>query len=502
MSSDSNQDKIKAYQSLSEAQKAEALHLFQKIPPVTLGGDSVKTKDMSETERKFRSLRRVTLVSDWVDKLVASVNFADVSVNYDQRLQMASALLEDRQKPFGPDRVERTVDDYHRRFILDPATKVAGIMMGKKIKVTYAPQTEGVATDLRVCDEEDTEDGQVNYIVAEDKRSRVWRIHESKLLALLEKETFPTFKPHETPPGEVRICVQIHVQMHKFQVFYGKILSPCGVIYVRRGVNKDCLEFSRVYHNLDDDVRRTACLIMEAEKHPQGCYVASLPASLRSFSKIWPICAIYAWVHRQVLQLLLLLYTLRGSPTVAIGPEGHWSLFEVLHSWQSSSLKFPSIFSKYLGAGASGDVWLSNDGKYVIKIFAKQDIAENEAEVLLTCQQYPEVAVPTFYGLYSDGWRFAVVTRYVGSTIGPFDDAEQGQRQQLRRILHALHHRGIHHHDVRPANVMVNKSGVVTLIDFDRASWVHGECKNCTDLQVMSSLEASIEEPEILPYQL
>jgi hypothetical protein len=51
---------------------------------------------------------------------------------------------------------------------------------------------------------------------------------------------------------------------------------------------------------------------------------------------------------------------------------------------------------------------------------------------------------------------------------------------------------------------MVDNSGVVTLIDFDRARRVHGECKNCPDLEVISSLETSEAdpEPEILPYQL
>jgi hypothetical protein len=88
--------------------------------------------------------------------------------------------------------------------------------------------------------------------------------------------------------------------MHKFQVFYGKILSPCGVIYVRRGVRRDCLEFSRVYHNLDDDVRRTACLIIEAERRPQGPYAISTPTSLRSFLEIWLVRAFFAWVDRLV----------------------------------------------------------------------------------------------------------------------------------------------------------------------------------------------------------
>lgn len=88
--------------------------------------------------------------------------------------------------------------------------------------------------------------------------------------------------------------------MHKFNVFYGKIFSPCGVIYVRRGVSADELEFSRIYHNLDDDVQRTACLIIQADNHVHEQFAMSVPASIRSISEIWPFRAIYAWLYRQV----------------------------------------------------------------------------------------------------------------------------------------------------------------------------------------------------------
>jgi hypothetical protein len=162
---------------------------------------------MSETERRFNPpLRRVTLVPNWLDDLVVAMRFDNIAVDRDQRMGMGSALLLDRHKPLGPDEVERTVDDYHQRFILDPATRVAGIAMRKEIKVAYAPQTEGAATDLRVCDEST---GGINYIVAEDKRGLVWQTHESKLLALLQRETVPIFRGNERPLSEVRICIQV-----------------------------------------------------------------------------------------------------------------------------------------------------------------------------------------------------------------------------------------------------------------------------------------------------
>ncbi|KAJ7839670.1 hypothetical protein B0H13DRAFT_158822 [Mycena leptocephala] len=532
MSSNSNQEKIDAYNKLGAHERAaqlkahtrrvwdwiegdhasvprtceEALRLVQRIPPVKLGGDSCKTKDMSKTEMSFgRPLQSVKSVSDWMDNLVATVDFGAVSVDSIHRHEMAAMLMLNRAQPLGPDRVEKTVDDIHKTLILDPAVAIAGIMMGKEIEVTYAPQTDGAATDLRVCDKQDTEGASQNYIVAEDKRGRVWLEHESKVLELLEAETFPSYNKRNDPTPEpaVRICVQIYVQMHKFQAFYGKIFSPCGVIYVRRGTSEDELEFSRIYHNLDDDVRRTACLIIEAERHPSGQYGMSVPASIRFISEIWPFRAISAWFHRQILQLLLQFQTFCGTPTVAVGRlEGHWSPYKALPSWPS--LKFPIIFSTPLGAGATGDAWLSNDGNYVIKIFTNRDVAEHEANILLKCHRRPGLAVASFHGLYSDGWRFGLVTRYVGSAIGPLGHAPLDQRQRLLTALHKLHSCGIHHHDVRPANVMIDNSGDVTLIDFDRAEEVYGECKDCPDLEVISLLETSTREadpePEIIPY--
>ncbi|KAJ7858051.1 kinase-like domain-containing protein [Mycena olivaceomarginata] len=230
----------------------------------------------------------------------------------------------------------------------------------------------------------------------------------------------------------------------------------------------------------------------------------SVPPAIRSISEIWPFRAISAWIHRQILQLLLRFQTSLGTPTVAVGRlEGHWTLYTALPIW-SFSLDFPLVFSTPLAAGATGDVWLSHDKSHVIKLFMNRDAAEHEANILLKCQDRLGPAVPTFRGLYSDERRFGLVMRYVGFGIGPLDRAPLEQRQQLLTALHKLHSCGIHHHDVRPANVMVDNSGVVRLIDFDRAEEVYGECKGCSDLEVISSLEKSMSEadpePEIIPY--
>ncbi|KAJ6553191.1 hypothetical protein B0H19DRAFT_1155908 [Mycena capillaripes] len=485
------------------ARGAGALRLVQRVPPVKLGGDSFKTKDLSKTDMRFgRPLQRVKLVADWLDKVVAAaaVDFVAVPIAGSQRYSMAAMLMLNREQPLGPDSVENTLNGIHKTSVLDQAVAIAGVMMGKEIEVTYAPQTDGAATDLRVCDKQDTEGPTQNYIVAKEIRGRVWLEHERKLLELLEAETFPSYdRPNDPKPEPATsICIQIYVQMHRFQAFYGKIFSPCGVIYVRRGASEDKLEFSRVYHNLDDDVRRTACLIIEAERHPNGQYGVSVPASIRSISIIWPFRLISAWFYRLILQSLLQLQTFFGTPTVAVGRlEGHWSPYKAMPRWPS--LKSPIIFSTPLGTGASGDVWLSNDGNYVIKIFMNTDVAEHEANILLMCQQCPGLAVVTLHGLYSVGWRFGLVLRYLGSAIGPFCHAPLGQRKQLLTALCMLHSCGIHRHDIRPENVMVDNSGVVTLIDFDGAERVYGECRDCPDVKVISLLETNMSEADPEP---
>ncbi|KAJ7114477.1 hypothetical protein C8R44DRAFT_228269 [Mycena epipterygia] len=120
----------------------------------------------------------------------------------------------------------------------------------------------------------------------------------------------------------------------------------------------------------------------------------------------------------------------------------------------ANRLTFPGIFTRFIGAGASGNVWQSTDGSHVIKIYNDEDAARNEADILSHCLQDPELAVAPFRGLYSDGKRFGIVTSYVGTAIGPIFQAEENEQRQLVKILHILHKNGIHHHDVCPANVI------------------------------------------------
>ncbi|KAJ6532534.1 hypothetical protein B0H19DRAFT_1272796 [Mycena capillaripes] len=165
MSIDSNQQKINAYNSLSAEKRTADRRADFTAVNAWIDGSSGRPRTCEEALLLLHTIPlviRVKLVPNWLDKVVASVNFANVSVSEEQQLQMASALFEDRRKLRGPDDVDATVDDFHLRLILEAATQIAAIMMGKKIKVTFARQTEGVATDLRVCTEQDTEHNMVN----------------------------------------------------------------------------------------------------------------------------------------------------------------------------------------------------------------------------------------------------------------------------------------------------------------------------------------------------
>ncbi|KAJ7105375.1 hypothetical protein FB45DRAFT_904863 [Roridomyces roridus] len=478
----------------------EALDLCEMVPPVRLGGKSTKTKDISTTEMMFPALQEVALDPHWLDNVITATNFRNTPVSSDDRMNLTPHLSHNRRAPPPKEEVERTTDHFHQKYILDPASVIAGIMTGQAMVVTFSPHSDGVVGDLKVHAEDDSDR---NFITAEDKRGLVWAKHEDDFLALLAQPHFPEIKPADNPKPAVRMCVQIHVQMHIYRVFYAKLFSPVGVVYVRRDSRENRLVFSRVYHNLNGDVRRTACLLIQAFRYPGG-HDALSPPSVLSYFPVGPTRSIASWIRRQGLKLFLTVSALCGMPRVAIGLHGRWSLFRALDD--HSPMMLPRIFTRYIGAGASGNVWQSADGSHVIKIFRDEEAARNEAEILQRCLQDPELPVPTFRGLYADrGNRFGIVTTYVGTALGPIYDAEESKQYQLANALRALHRNGIHHHDIRPDNVMVNKQGGVTLIDFDRACQIDGPCENCSDLAVISAIEGDTRDSSgrsISPYSV
>ncbi|KAJ7121874.1 hypothetical protein C8R43DRAFT_1033237 [Mycena crocata] len=460
-----------------------ALQLCHRIPPVILGGDSTQTKGMSSSERDC-PLHHVAIVEDWLDQVAKSINFSAYPVTFIQRVLMARAFKFDRFTPV-LEPTERHTNHFHLGYILEPASAIASIVKGRHLSAEYAVFSDGVTGDLRVL----ARDNNIVIINAEDKRGLVWTEHELAVLRLLAAGRVPVVGIDENPPPAVRILYQINAQMHKYKTFYAKLFSPCGVMYIRRDAGSCFLQFSKVYRELDGEVHRTACLIIEALNNPRGTQLTSA-LSLGGLSArllaTWPTRTISAWIRRRALQFFLNMSEMCGAPTLAIGPDNWWSLFHPVH--QSHSLS-SGIFPDFIAAGASGNVWRSTDGRHVFKIFNNPEAAQTEAKILASCVNCPGLAVPTFKGLFTDGRQYGIVTPYVGKAITTISGADTSQRRQLVQVLRRLHKHGIHHHDVRPANVMVNDAGVLTLIDFDRARWVDSPCANCSDSEVIASME-------------
>ncbi|KAJ7721664.1 hypothetical protein DFH07DRAFT_1067559 [Mycena maculata] len=477
----------------------EALELLKTVPPVRLGGKSTKTKEMSKSERDIPPPKKVIWDADWMDKLVDTTDFSATVPSIKRKLEFAF-LLQGRLSPGETESVERITDDFHKQYIVHPACVIAGFVTGRPMAVTYTAASNGVQSDLHV---QAKGDSSIKLATIENKRGIVWEEHERAFLELLDNEKLPVTSPAVRPPDPVRICIQINAQMITHNVVHSKLFSPVGVMYIWRDPRERHLFFSRVYHDLDDDVRRTACLLVAAFSR-QNDLNASLPPIVPSPSFFSGESFISSWIRQQALKFFLVVTTVCGTPTVAVGPQGRPVLFHGID--HGTFLMPPRVFTRFIGSGAIGNVWRSSDGSHVIKIFRDKDAAHHEAGILQSCLEDPELVVPTFRGLYTDGQEhFGIITPYAGTALGSIYEADESKQRQLVKILHALHRNGIHHHDIRPDNVLVNEEGKVTLIDFDRARRINGPCQNCSDLALISALEGDTSDSSgssIYPYSV
>lgn len=71
--------------------------------------------------------------------------------------------------------------------------------------------------------------------------------------------------------------------MEEYGVDHAKIFAPTGVVYVRRILHAvDRLEASRAYYDLDDDVLRTTCLILDAHDRLSNIPAPPVPLVYRA----------------------------------------------------------------------------------------------------------------------------------------------------------------------------------------------------------------------------
>jgi serine/threonine-protein kinase len=150
-----------------------------------------------------------------------------------------------------------------------------------------------------------------------------------------------------------------------------------------------------------------------------------------------------------------------------------------------------------LGTGAGSTILLISDktsgGKrYALKVVRKQE-PEDEVYVQQALTEFEaskKLNHPAIAKIYDcrlkKSWfkvkGVELLMEYVdGKTLDEIEAPELGQLvlifYQVASAMSHMHRRGVYHGDLKPSNIMLNKTGQVKLIDFGTA-WVRGQDKN------------------------
>ncbi|KAJ7440529.1 hypothetical protein B0H11DRAFT_2099439 [Mycena galericulata] len=515
-----NEEKIKLYDSWTHEERSEersqevvralawlqtptatysdALAILDQVPPVRPGLTTTATKSVSKKEAGRRPLRKVTSAPDWLDEAITrhSAGFTAV-VPPTPKLSIYPHLTIDHRTPTQAETSESVTDNFHLTYILQPATRLVAAMRGEpNLSAGFAPLQHSTKGDLMVFTPLGVEDeDRTAWVTIEDKRMAVFTAHRDAFTGYASESVFrwpPSQEEMKKAPAGRRMWIQMWGQMEEYEVDFGKIFSPSGVTYIRREPGSDELSFSRVYTSMNQEVTRTACLILEARdktERPRSQAGFAEKVTRQLPRKLWDILA--TWVINWTLRASLMWKYLWGADGVYVVFARRPAFFRAVQdailpcSTTGSQRVPPLLFTRLIGYGACGTVWRSADGSAVIKIFEDCEPAFHEAAVLATAHT---LSIPKLWGVVSDKEEFGLVMSYTGTPIRNLKQAPVQQRQQLVRTLASLHDLGIHHHDVRADNVLVDEKGVLTLIDFDRAEFIDGPCIECPDAEIMKLL--------------
>ncbi|KAJ7077079.1 hypothetical protein C8R44DRAFT_826498 [Mycena epipterygia] len=529
----SNQEKIRLYDDASEADilawqnssgdvahawsrnpdatYAEALALLDQIPPmrpgtlfpclrppftiVGLGNGTSYTKIVSEKEKTLPALHKVALEAGWMDAIVAQHRPSfDAVVPHAYKYSIGHDMAADHRQPAPAELTESATDEFHISKILRPAVNVAGAMLDEKLLTVGFPRMENrTKGDLSVYTPFTKEDKErVLWVSIEDKRLEVFRAHHTEFRSYGDYDLFPwptNADDFEKATAGKRMWIQLWGQMHEYKVHYGKIFSIFGVIYVRRSeTNPNELIFSKIYTSLDGEVTHSLCMILEARKRAQAAFARAqtIPGRLHLFSRLLRDF-VFGWIIKWKLLASLFWGYWTDSCAIYVLFNNRAIFFRDISREANITRRFlPTLFTKFVGAGASGVVWRSLAGSNVVKVFNNRELALHEANVLEHARNLP---VPTLQGIVDGGRETGVVMSYEGIPIGDLDRATPEQKHQLLGALESLHARGIHHHDIRGSNVLVGPQGAVTIIDFDHAE-LDSKCVACSDIVIRRELEA------------
>jgi serine/threonine protein kinase len=171
---------------------------------------------------------------------------------------------------------------------------------------------------------------------------------------------------------------------------------------------------------------------------------------------------------------------------------------------QKISVPFILSFPEYVSYGATGRVYRCSSHGLVAKVFESSNLSalRKEATFLALASTTPACSVPRFWGAFT-GDILCIISSDAGHAIDSFHALSTRQvyvnslmflplnfrsRYSLTVAVKQLHRRGIHHHDLRKENILVDSHGILSIIDFDNS--VFGEeCMSwCPDLELLASL--------------
>ncbi|KAJ7768116.1 hypothetical protein DFH07DRAFT_1008735 [Mycena maculata] len=423
-------------------------------------------RNPDEKEHNTPRLARVVHSPEWLNIGIDSLT-SRFAKPYPQRhrQKLTTNLTANHYKPEPPEADERWTDRFHLRHILEPAAVIAASMLEEDVKTGFAPSQNDTVGDLMVTF---TSESRCAF-TAESKRGLVFMAHLAAFLALADVLCFPWPNRNAQPTEAVKMWIQIWAQMVEYDTLYAKLFSPLGTVYIYRTPGTSILQHSRVYYNMDDEVLRSTALILLAHKQPAAPLVTRVLGAIVGQPVVQ---SIFSWFMEAVIRVTLIAGTVYGSRGIGAQTSNGYTVFHPV----GNETIFLAFFSILLGS-----------------VFTDEEKARKETAVLKLCLDHPELHAPEFRGLYSSSHSFGIVMSYAGTAIKDIFSAPEAQKAQLVSMFKMLHGNGIHHHDVRNENVMVNHHGVLTLVDFDRAVILDGKCSSyCPDLETIVVLEKSM----------
>ncbi|KAF9020643.1 hypothetical protein BDZ89DRAFT_1072056, partial [Hymenopellis radicata] len=144
------------------------------------------------------------------------------------------------------------------------------------------------------------------------------------------------------------------------------------------------------------------------------------------------------------------------------------------------------LLKNRLGTGATGDVFIGTvptvkHGPIVVKLattYKRLCRLRHEHSIYTHLTSAGVKCIPRVFGFYQDGHRHvgALILSHDGSPLGSRSTRlSSAEKNHLRDAMTAIHGAGVLHRDLRVWNILVDGTGRITIIDFDRANTTANE---------------------------